>query len=217
MAAFVNFLRGLAYAAITFLCIIVGITVLQVRAKFLALETTANTALVDLHQHGNVAIDKLYAHAKLEQKNFDYLILNLGLTANVARQASLKELAVLDTVNASLQKTVDNTNKTLVSTNAAVTKAGALIVTLNQTAKDVQPALAASTAAMDSLNKVVSNPAIPASIAHVDSMTGSGAKVMQDVADKTHKIVHPDKKTGFWATMDGAVLWVHSHIVPPLF
>lgn len=217
MAAFVNFLRGLAYAAITFLCIIVGITVLQVRSELKQLSANVNSTIVDLDKHGNVAIDKLYAHAKLEQKNFDYLILNLGLTANVAKQASQKELLVLDQLNTAIQKTVDNTNKTLISTNATVNKAGALIVTLNQTAKDVQPTLAASTAAIEAVNKVVSDPAIPATIKHVDDMTGSGAKVMQDAADETHRLVHPDKKKGFWATIDGAVLWVHGHILPPLF
>jgi hypothetical protein len=214
MAAFVSVLKGLAYAAITFLCLIVGITVMEVRQQVKALSATANAAIAVEQVQANKAIVSISERANLTLKNLDYLILNAGVTANVARQASVKELAVLDQLNREVTETVANTNKTLTTTNDAVAKlskdSGLLLTTTNDTVKLMQPTFKASTEALQSFNVLISNPDIPATIdnakkttaALTDTVTNADAMVV-DAKDVWHKFLHPTWPHRIWSAIVG--------------
>ena len=52
---------------------------------------------------------------------------------------------------------------------------------------------------------------------HIDSMTGSGAKMLADAQWKEHQLLHPDKvKLGFWGSVWLGAKYVHE-MMPPLF
>lgn len=77
----------------------------------------------------------------------------------------------------------------------------------------------------------VRDPHIAASLKNLDTSTaelavaskdsaatlGSVKAITADMQQEVHGFVHPVKKKGFWATVDGVALWIHGHILPPLF
>lgn len=53
---------------------------------------------------------------------------------------------------------------------------------------------------------------------NVQGMTANGNRILKDGADEADKLVHPPvKKLTFLGAIDGAMLWVHSHVIPPIF
>lgn len=53
---------------------------------------------------------------------------------------------------------------------------------------------------------------------NVQGMTANGNRILKDGADEADKLVHPPvKKLTFFGAIDGAMLWVHSHVIPPIF
>lgn len=218
----VPFFSVVALIAVSFMCFAIGITALQTKAKITSVADNANRQINNASFSYNAKLQALSDRADLTWKNVDYLILNAGLTANVARQASIKELATLDTLNNGINAGVAGLNDTLATTNTTIGKFGrdsnTTLIMTNQAIAKLPSLIDTSTLTLQSINKQVSNPAIPITIDNVAKITTSGASISSDLADETHKLVHPDKKKlGFWGTLDGAAMWAHSHIVPPLF
>jgi hypothetical protein len=67
------------------------------------------------------------------------------------------------------------------------------------------------------IQTTLADPSIHETAKNVQSMTASGASILKDGADETHKLVHPDKKKlGFWGVTNAVVEYARKFI-PPLF
>ncbi len=217
----VPFFTVAALASFAFMCIVVGTTVLKTKAEIVSVADNTNKQINNASFSYNAKLQALSDRADLTWKNLDYLILNAGLTANVAKRASIKELDTLDTLNNGINASVAGLNETLATTNSTIGKFGrdssATLAATNTAITKLPPMIEASTATLNSLNKTISNPAIPTTIDNFAKMSTSGASVASDVADETHKLVHPNKKKlGFWGTLDATALYIHNHFLPPL-
>lgn len=116
-----------------------------------------------------------------------------------------------------LQETEHHLNATLDATSATVTGMQPVEAHLDTT-------LSHTEATVDSLNVLVSNPAITKSLVNIETATAAGALATQhaegilaDGKEKADQYTHPSKKKlGFWGTM-----WVGAQVIhkvsPPLF
>jgi hypothetical protein len=96
-----------------------------------------------------------------------------------------------------------------------VTQATAQALALLEAGKPVLTAAAKTTRDLD---KQISNPDVGKTLGNVQRLTGSGAAIAEDARIEADKFAHPNKrKVGFWATADATVLWIHSHVLPPIF
>ncbi len=221
MKTFLDLCKVLALASFTFMCLVVGTTVLKTKAEITSVADNANRQIDNASFTYNAKLQALSDRADLTWKNLDYLILNAGLTANVAKRASIKELDTLDTLNNGINASVAGFNETLATTNTTIAKFGrdssATLAVTNTAIAKLPPMLDASTATLESINRQVDNPAIAISVDNVASMTDSGKIIAKNAADETTKLVHPNKKKlGFWGTLDATALYIHNHFLPPL-
>lgn len=214
----------MALVAVTFMCGAIGVTVLQVRSASLNTiaeeKTVFNKQLLDWSKR-----------ADLTWKNVDYLILKLGLTASNANKASEKELATLDNLNSQLNSTVDNTNKTLTTTNDAIAHMDAnssilmhsgndAVLELKARLQDLQKTTQASTEAINSLNTLIANPDIPATINNAKSATsklsdtvGNFDDMVIDTKGVWHKFLHPTWPRQVWGFVTGTGVKVAPFVV----
>ncbi len=221
MKTFLDLCKVLALASFTFMCLVVGTTVLKTKAEITSVAYNANRQIDNASFTYNAKLQALSDRADLTWKNLDYLILNAGLTANVAKRASIKELDTLDTLSNGINASVAGFNETLATTNTTIAKFGrdssATLAVTNTAIAKLPPMLDASTATLESINRQVDNPAIAISVDNVASMTDSGKIIAKNAADETTKLVHPNKKKlGFWGTLDATALYIHNHFLPPL-
>lgn len=221
MKTFLDWCKAIVYLSAAAMCITVGIAALKVRAETIKLANNLDRQITFLSSSYNSKLQTLSDRADLTWKNIDYLILNAGLTANVARQASIKELATLDTLNNGINASVAGLNETMATTNTAVAKfskdSSTTLATTN-TAIDRLPAMIdASSITLHSINDVVSDPAIKTTLDNIASISDSTKIIAKNAADETTKLVHPNKKKlGFWGTLDATALYIHNHFLPPI-
>lgn len=81
--------------------------------------------------------------------------------------------------------------------------------------------LATEKPSLDALIKAattaVANPDVPILIHHAAGITASGDEIAKDAADKVHQYAHPaKKKITFWGGADAFMLYLHSHVIPPI-
>lgn len=176
-----------------------------------ALSLLAYHANQSLTKAGAIMVDAASAvkSSQLLIKQSSYLVLNAGLTMNQLRAESLKEGVVLDQTNKQVSKTLTDLD-TFVTTS---TKGEAtLLTTANETVQKVQPVLSEAHTTLQtttqavaslqtvtkSLNKVVSDPSIPASLKAAQKASESIATAMSNVSDMTadgkaylHHLLHP--------------------------
>lgn len=136
--------------------------------------------------------DSVVKRVGLIEKQTEYLIQNAGLAANQARLASLKEAVMLDSVNSQVALTLGNLNQFIVSSRTGEVD---LLETTRQTVQGVQPVLAQSQIAVEqlkttlySVNKLVSDPALPATLANVQATTAATTVAMSNVSSTTADI-----------------------------
>jgi pyruvate kinase len=171
--------KVLALAAVTFMCSAFG---------YLAVSS--------LHtlQHVNAVledVDHTVKRTDLLVKQSSYLVLNAGLTANQLRKASITQTAMLETMNAHIDKTLVDIDHLVITTGQ---NEAALVNTSNETVKQVQPvlhesqkAVAALTKAIGDVDKVAADPNIPKTIQNVQDATKATASAMSNVSTTTHE------------------------------
>lgn len=129
-------------------------------------------------------------------------------TAYTVQKTSIKESQSLDIWNTQIGSTLSHVDQTVVTANSAI----------KNSTDQVAPLLIQGRATLFSLQQRIDDPNIPKILANGNSISTSSASIMADGAYKIHQLVHPDKvKLGFWGTIDGGLLWAHSHVIPPLF
>jgi hypothetical protein len=81
-----------------------------------------------------------------------------------------------------------------------------------------KPVLVAAAKATEDVDALVLDPDLGKTLGNVQRVTASSAAIAEDARIEADKLTHPDKrKLGFWATADATVLWIHSHVLPPIF
>jgi hypothetical protein len=160
------------------------------------------------------------------------LTLEAGLTAMEARKASVKESAMLDQWNTSIattmlgvQNTMAETAKTVASIRDVTGAATSTLVTAQQTVQALQAPIQQATATLQAaqrateslqlavvhLDVLVTDPAIPKTIANVQSTTGHLDATANNLEQTFYKYTHP----GIWAKIKGAALDI-AHVFNPL-
>lgn len=147
----------------------------------------------------------------------------------IAANHENKNLTALDkheaTLFADTHAALVNIQGATASVDEMAQQASAAIKTTNTTIEDMQPVLANASivlghadASVDHLNTLLDMPEIPETVKHAASITASADRIVKDGADEADKLVHPPvKKVTFWGAIDGAFLWIHSHLIPPIF
>jgi len=126
--------------------------------------------------------------------------------------------ANIDAIGATVTKAADHLSGTADALAETAHGATDAIATTNQSIAGLQPLEIAATASVSHLDTVIADPAIPATLGNTAKITSDSARITKDAADEADKLAHPPlKKMGFWATIDGIVLYFHSHIAPPIF
>ncbi len=104
-----------------------------------------------------------------------------------------------------------DTHRTLGSANATLLRFTGVMDTADKTIAGLQPVEVQATATIASVNELMPN--LAKTTENVTAMTDSGKNILADGAYETHKLTHPNKKTGFWAGF-----WVTVELLkPPLF
>jgi ABC-type transporter Mla subunit MlaD len=130
------------------------------------------------------------------------LTLEAALTAAEARKASVQEEQFLTTSNKQVAQVLDNLNATLVSVRAtsdqAARSASDVASVTSTTIQNVQPILEAATSELkalqtttESLNTLVADPHLAATIANVDETTQHLNKTAAETESWMHGILHP--------------------------
>jgi hypothetical protein len=180
-------------------------------------------------QAAGMQIQTITKKAVLDLEESHRLIREAGLTAMEARKASAEERAALPKLTAQASQTftsldawmvaVRNTTSGLGESQAAIAKSTvATLAQLDATVRQVQPVLAQAQASIGELQTVetdldrqVNDPAIAASLHHLDATTASVEASALDVQQEVHAITHPGWVKRCW----GLVLDV-AHVFNPL-
>jgi hypothetical protein len=133
--------------------------------------------------------------------------------------------AAMDTLNNSAQKlggTADNLSGTATALTGTANAATRTLTTATTTIAAFQPVLGhldASSADLDAFLKgKMLTKTLPDIAVNLKITTGNVAEMTTDSATWYHKWLHPDKKKlTFVGGVDATTLWIHSHILPPLF
>jgi hypothetical protein len=155
--------------------------------------------------------DGLTERADLLLKQSSYLILNVGLTANQIRKASVTQAAELDILNAHVERTLIHVDAFVVNADHSQVQIAA---TTNETIKQIQPVLAeASTTlvgvqeAVSALDKLITDPSIPKTLLALQESSVATASTMVSVSKTTselqgaiHSYLHPSwlRSTATW-------------------
>jgi hypothetical protein len=210
----------------------VALTVEENRPDIRATVSTAKTGVADVFSESRdvtIALLKPCKAGKPETCGLLPAVQQVASSAGTATQAASQEiqqtqpliqnaaLAVSD-MSAHLDKVTD-------AATAATVQAQRDLATLNGSIGAAKPLLDAFTAdgqdldtAIKSANAQINNPVVADFEKHVDGMSASGDLMLSDAQWKEHQLLHPDKvKLGFWGTADATAMWIHSHVLPPIF
>lgn len=183
-----------ALLGVVAVCATIALLVLQVRHTLL----DAQTQLHGITQ--KVALDLDEAHR---------LILESGLTAMEARKASAEERAALPKLTAQASQALTSLDLELVAarnatdgvntSQAAIAKSSTqALASLDATVRSMQPAIEQATSSIaelqiveKDLDRQVNDPAIAASLQHIDGTTASMEASAKDVQQEVHAITHP--------------------------
>jgi ABC-type transporter Mla subunit MlaD len=160
--------------------------------------TTVGKHLSNTLMNVNVTIKKVDA----EVDEMHRLTVEAALTATEARKASVQEEQFLTTSNKQVAQVLDNLNATLVSVRAtsdqAARSASDVASVTSTTIQNVQPVLEAATSELktlqtttESLNTLVADPHLAATIANVDETTQHLNKTAAETESWMHGILHP--------------------------
>lgn len=206
-----------ALSSLAFLCIALSVAVQDVRHTLRAIQRDvqgvtdkAGVELVTLNASTSAISNQAVATLK-----------DASATARQAKTAIAKLDPALDelpsvvseaySVEHNARLSLDNVNKAAIDERMYFERD--LPPLMDAIKADVVDAGDTLTAAKD----FIADPNLKRILTNSGDMTDSGRKILQDGADETHKLVHPDKKKlGFW----GAI-WVGAQVVhklsPPLF
>lgn len=187
--------------AVTTLCVTLTVFALELRSQVVE----SRKQLAGVIAKVNLSLDESHR-----------LILEAGLTAMEARKASAEERAALVKWNAQISQTMTNANAVLVSLKTTTDGlaasqqqiAAAAVKTLETTDKTIaglQPLetnasteIATLEATTSQLNKLVADPAIPATLANLRAASDQTAQTMAhvngttaDVQQAVHSYLHP--------------------------
>jgi ABC-type transporter Mla subunit MlaD len=182
-----NALKCFALLSVTLLCLSVAHQV-----------TTVGKHLSNTLMNVNVTIKKVDA----EVDEMHRLTVEAALTATEARKASVQEEQFLTTSNKQVAQVLDNLNATLVSVRAtsdqAARSASDVASVTSTTIQNVQPVLEAATSELktlqtttESLNTLVTDPHLAATVANVDETTQHLNKTAAETESWMHGILHP--------------------------
>jgi ABC-type transporter Mla subunit MlaD len=160
--------------------------------------TTVGKHLSNTLMNVNVTIKKVDA----EVDEMHRLTVEAALTATEARKASVQEEQFLTTSNKQVAQVLDNLNATLVSVRAASDQAARsasdVASVTSTTIQNVQPVLEAATSELktlqtttESLNTLVTDPHLAATVANVDETTQHLNKTAAETESWMHGILHP--------------------------
>ena len=132
--------------------------------------------------------------------------------------AAEHDMGAVDQLATHLNSTADALTGTAKAATGLTVQATVDLQTANESIAATKPLLVDADTAVKSANAQINSPYIADFEKHVDGMSASGDLMLSDAAWKTHQLLHPDKvKLGFWGTADAAAMWVHSHVLPPIF
>lgn len=146
--------------------------------------------------------DSAVKRAELLEKQTEYVVLKIGITADQLNKQSIKESKALDLVTQQIQLTLGHVDS-FVTTSTA--NESTLLATTQQTAQNIQPILIESKAVavelhstLQSVNKLVSDPALPIVLKNVQDTTKATSVAMKNVDDTSadvkqvvHNYLHP--------------------------
>jgi len=126
--------------------------------------------------------------------------------------------ALLDGIAADVHGEMADAQRATQGVTQATAQASALMEAGKTSVMALQPVLAAAAKTTLDVDALVLNSELPKTLSNVQSLTASGAAIADDARIEADKFAHPNKrKLGFWATADATVLWIHSHVLPPIF
>lgn len=200
MAKLIDICKVILMIAVCTLCIYISI----LAHKLTATVTKLDSVITD--------VDSTVKRVDLLTKQTSYLILQLGVTSDQVRKQSLKESKSLDVITSQIQSTLGHLDGLVVTSTKNEAE---LTQTANQTLQSLQPtivqsqiALAGLTTSLDSLNIVISNPDIPATLKAAKGATEATQTTMTNVAETSsdvHEAVHHYLHPGW---VNSTVTWV---------
>lgn len=229
--------KAVALLSAAFMCIAVGAAAMHVGYAVPDLNPTVvklntaieslNTTLVEVNRPCPKEGDKAIPCGTLADVNrtLDPVRGAFGQVEAAARHED-KNLTTLDAQELAL---FGDTHGTLQALNLGVTNLSSQSVVMLRQFGDTAPKLdegvqefskfiKTADVTVGSANTLLADPSIPKITANVVRMTDSGAGILQDAKDEADKLTHPPvKKLTFWGALDATALWVHSHIMPPIF
>lgn len=178
-----NWLKGALFVSLTILALVVSMAVVDVNTRLSVTFGKLDNEIDEMHR----------------------LTLEAGLTASEARKASIKESAYLDQWNSQIAKFMGDAQAVMIQTRQTVASiqdvSQAATDTLQTTQVTIQALQAPITQANADLaalepfiahsDALVTNPAIPATLANVQSTTGHLDATAKDVQETVHSYTHP--------------------------
>jgi len=217
--------KMIALLSVAFVCSVVGYEALQVRPVVTQLSMTLQKAdgeIDDLHAT-NLLVNSTVVSVNTAAASANALLLSAKKTVDTVNQKQGILTMVYKDLN-DFRTSLDIFNRT------AIDEQHYLEVEQPGITAQMRSTLGHADELIQSGTKIVSDadttmPLLKASLTSLDDATAAAvpaiksvAKIAQDGADETHRLVHPDKKKlTFWSALDGGTLWVHSHLLPPLF
>lgn len=213
---FNEWLKALQVAAFLFVAICFVMVLLHLNKTLTKVDTTVDSLNAEIK-----AID-------VTRKSLDDLIVQTTVLIIDADNAALEEKKMVDNIGSQLSATLANVNLTVQAAtknqNELTLHSVQVMDAATASLRGIQPVLDQTTIVLKSVdesaksvNKVVSNPAIPKTLENVQSMTISGSSILKDGADETHKLVHPDKvKLGFWGSVLSVEQIMRNKVLPKI-
>ena len=175
-----NILVCIALLSVSILCVSASYNLTTVTKHLSATLMEADTTITKV----NSELDEVHR-----------LTLELALTSETVRKTSIKESVYIDQLNRQVTQVIRNLNDTLVTTTNNETE---VATAATQTIQQIQPVLSSANSEMQalqvathSLNTLVTDPHLTATIANVDSTTNHLNGTSKDVQSYVHSILHP--------------------------
>jgi len=186
-----------AILAVAFFFICLGFAALAAR------DTALRTQLVEdqfatIAYHNGLATQRTIlqvgATVKAVGEHADRILTVAGIAAAEATKVSRKQGEYL---NKEVPEFFAKLNKLLDGGTDVLTQLGLTVKTANETLKPIKPLIEEATVTVKAAGVVIANPEIPLAISHVQGMSTSGDKIVKDVSDYIHPLVHPDPVHGW--------------------
>jgi glutamate mutase epsilon subunit len=198
-----------ALAAVTFLCITMSMLVIKAKATLTNLDMViASTSSITANI--NKTLDEINrpcgGHASCGTiADFNRTLATLRGTLGIVEIAAKHENAQLYALDAQERILYSDLHATLLAGQTTLGRSADLLATLNQTGKDTQPVIAEAhtslaklTESLENMNKLIADPAIPATIhsaqtiaANTASATGHLDAASKDAQTWLHGVLHP--------------------------